>query len=186
MTLCTVWYSLCVCQALGCILYLLCFKKHPFEEGAKLQIVNGKYNIPQNDTKYTVFHQLVRKRPHEPLHNPQNYPEFLLLGALVEAVLWCRVRLFSGSMLKINPEERLSINELVNQLQEIAAARNVNPKSPITEVQPVWLKLILLMLSFFLKAKDQIPFWNHIDRPLLFCFSTPNVKLPFDWRTGLS
>uniref|UniRef100_A0A671QL25 Cyclin-G-associated kinase-like n=1 Tax=Sinocyclocheilus anshuiensis TaxID=1608454 RepID=A0A671QL25_9TELE len=72
--------------------------QHPFEEGAKLQIVNGKYNIPQNDTKYTVFHQLIR------------------------------------SMLKINPDERLSINELVSQLQEIAAARNVNPKSPITEL----------------------------------------------------
>uniref|UniRef100_A0A673HNK4 Cyclin-G-associated kinase-like n=1 Tax=Sinocyclocheilus rhinocerous TaxID=307959 RepID=A0A673HNK4_9TELE len=84
--------------ALGCILYLLCFKQHPFEEGAKLQIVNGKYNIPQNDTKYTVFHQLIR------------------------------------SMLKINPDERLSINELVSQLQEIAAARNFNPKSPITEL----------------------------------------------------
>ena len=39
-----------------------------------------------------------------------------------------------GSMLKVNPEERLSVTELVNQLQEIAAARTVNPKSPITEV----------------------------------------------------
>lgn len=39
-------------------------------------------------------------------------------------------------MLKVNPEERLSITELVNLLQEIAAARNVNPKSPITEVAP--------------------------------------------------
>ena len=39
-----------------------------------------------------------------------------------------------GAMLKVNPEERLSVTELVNQLQEIAAARNVNPKSPITEV----------------------------------------------------
>ncbi|XP_041113460.1 cyclin-G-associated kinase-like isoform X2 [Polyodon spathula] len=84
--------------ALGCILYLLCFKQHPFEEGAKLQIVNGKYSIPQNDTRYTVFHDLIR------------------------------------SMLKVNPEERLSITELVNQLQEISAARNVNPKSPITEL----------------------------------------------------
>lgn len=37
-------------------------------------------------------------------------------------------------MLKVNPDERLSITELVNQLQEIAAARNVNPKSPVTEV----------------------------------------------------
>ncbi|XP_077377441.1 cyclin-G-associated kinase [Festucalex cinctus] len=84
--------------ALGCILYLLCFKQHPFEEGAKLQIVNGKYSMPQNDTKYTVYHDLIR------------------------------------SMLKVNPTERLSITELVNRLQEIAAARNVNPKSPVTEL----------------------------------------------------
>ncbi|KAF7687730.1 hypothetical protein HF521_014958 [Silurus meridionalis] len=84
--------------ALGCILYLLCFKQHPFEDGAKLSIVNGKYTIPENESRYTVFHQLIR------------------------------------SMLKVNPEERLSITELVNQLQEIAAARNVNPKSPITEL----------------------------------------------------
>uniref|UniRef100_A0A3B1JA86 Cyclin-G-associated kinase n=1 Tax=Astyanax mexicanus TaxID=7994 RepID=A0A3B1JA86_ASTMX len=98
--------------ALGCILYLLCFKQHPFEEGAKLQIVNGKYSIPQNDTRYTVFHQLIR------------------------------------SMLKINPEERLSITELVNQLQEIAAARNVNPKSPVTEVT-VCVCVIMSLLSAY-------------------------------------
>ncbi|NXE93456.1 GAK kinase, partial [Menura novaehollandiae] len=84
--------------ALGCILYLLCFRQHPFEDGAKLRIVNGKYVIPQNDTRYSVFHDLIR------------------------------------STLKVNPEERLSITELVNQLQEIAAARNVSPKSPITEL----------------------------------------------------
>lgn len=42
---------------------------------------------------------------------------------------------FLGSTLKVNPDERLSITELVNQLQEVAAARNVNPKSPITEVK---------------------------------------------------
>ncbi|KAI1239844.1 hypothetical protein IHE44_0011279 [Lamprotornis superbus] len=67
-------------------------------DGAKLRIVNGKYVIPQNDTRYSVFHDLIR------------------------------------STLQVNPEERLSITELVNQLQEIAAARNVNPKSPITEL----------------------------------------------------
>lgn len=84
--------------ALGCILYLLCFRQHPFEDGAKLRIVNGKYSIPPDDTQYSVFHGLIR------------------------------------ATLKVNPEERLSITELVNQLQEIAAARNVNPKSPITEL----------------------------------------------------
>lgn len=35
--------------------------------------------------------------------------------------------------MKINPQERTSITEVVNQLQEIAAARNINLKSPITE-----------------------------------------------------
>ncbi|XP_066241436.1 cyclin-G-associated kinase isoform X1 [Saccopteryx leptura] len=84
--------------ALGCILYLLCFGQHPFEDGAKLRIVNGKYSIPADDTRYSVFHGLIR------------------------------------ATLKVNPEDRLSITELVNQLQEIAAARNVNPKSPITEL----------------------------------------------------
>ncbi|NWR31083.1 GAK kinase, partial [Tachuris rubrigastra] len=47
--------------ALGCVLYLLCFRQHPFEDGAKLRIVNGKYVIPQNDTRYSVFHDLIRK-----------------------------------------------------------------------------------------------------------------------------
>ncbi|XP_060696107.1 cyclin-G-associated kinase isoform X1 [Hemiscyllium ocellatum] len=84
--------------ALGCILYLLCFKQHPFEDGAKLGIVNGKYSIPVNDIRYTVFHDLIR------------------------------------NMMKVNPEERLTITEVVNQLQEIAAARNINLKSPITEL----------------------------------------------------
>ncbi|XP_051054005.1 cyclin-G-associated kinase isoform X4 [Phodopus roborovskii] len=84
--------------ALGCILYLLCFRQHPFEDGAKLRIVNGKYSIPVNDTRYTVFHDLIR------------------------------------AMLKVNPEERLSIAEVVRQLQEIAAVRDVNPKAPITEL----------------------------------------------------
>jgi len=52
-----------------------------------------------------------------------------------EFLLYCLNLPFLGSTLKVNPEERLSITELVNQLQEIAAARNVNPKSPITEVK---------------------------------------------------
>ncbi|XP_016050673.1 cyclin-G-associated kinase isoform X2 [Erinaceus europaeus] len=84
--------------ALGCILYLLCFRQHPFEDGARLRIVNGKFSIPPDDTRYTVFHGLIR------------------------------------ATLKVNPEERLTITELVNQLQEIAAARGVNPRAPVSEL----------------------------------------------------
>lgn len=51
-------------------------------------------------------------------------------------------------MLKVNPEERLSITELVNQLQEIAAARNVNPKSPITEVNACSKSTLVIDVTF--------------------------------------
>ncbi|XP_013399366.1 cyclin-G-associated kinase [Lingula anatina] len=46
--------------ALGCVLFMLCFREHPFEDSAKLRIINGKYNIPATDSKYKVFHGLIR------------------------------------------------------------------------------------------------------------------------------
>ncbi|RMZ96469.1 cyclin-G-associated kinase, partial [Brachionus plicatilis] len=46
--------------ALGCVLYLLCFNKHPFEDGSKLRIINGKYQIPVNDGDFSELHDLIR------------------------------------------------------------------------------------------------------------------------------
>lgn len=34
---------------LGCILYTLCFAKHPFFEAQKLAIINAHYFIPEED-----------------------------------------------------------------------------------------------------------------------------------------
>lgn len=46
--------------ALGCILYTLCFMRHPFEDAAKLRILNANYSIP-SDSKYSCFHDIIRK-----------------------------------------------------------------------------------------------------------------------------
>lgn len=48
--------------ALGCVIFLLSFREHPFEDSAKLRIINAKYNIPPDDTQYEVLHDLIRKR----------------------------------------------------------------------------------------------------------------------------
>ena len=48
-------------QALGCILFALCFNEHPYEDSAKLRIINANYSIPASDTEYTVFHDLIRE-----------------------------------------------------------------------------------------------------------------------------
>ncbi|KAK5644950.1 hypothetical protein RI129_006250 [Pyrocoelia pectoralis] len=45
--------------ALGCILYTLCYMRHPFEDGAKLRILNANYSIPQ-DQKYSCFHNIIK------------------------------------------------------------------------------------------------------------------------------
>ncbi|XP_031568083.1 cyclin-G-associated kinase-like [Actinia tenebrosa] len=45
--------------ALGCILFYLCFMEHPFEDSAKLRILNAKYTIPETDKMYTEFHHLI-------------------------------------------------------------------------------------------------------------------------------
>ncbi|OWF38973.1 cyclin-G-associated kinase-like [Mizuhopecten yessoensis] len=81
--------------ALGCVLYILCYNVHPFEDSAKLRIINANYTIPESDTTYTVFHDLLR------------------------------------SLLKVDPDHRPDINAVVDQLQQIAAARNVNLKEKL-------------------------------------------------------
>lgn len=47
--------------ALGCILYALCYKRHPFEDSAKLAILNANYNIPVNDLKFKDYHSIISK-----------------------------------------------------------------------------------------------------------------------------
>ncbi|XP_023312590.1 cyclin-G-associated kinase-like, partial [Anoplophora glabripennis] len=45
--------------ALGCILYMLCYMKHPFEDSAKLRIINANYTLP-SDSKFFCFHDIIR------------------------------------------------------------------------------------------------------------------------------
>lgn len=45
--------------ALGCVLYMLCFLKHPFEDSAKLRILNANY-VLSNDSRYTCFHDILK------------------------------------------------------------------------------------------------------------------------------
>ena len=47
--------------ALGCTLFFLCFHQHPFEDSAKLAIVNGNYRMPFGDFTYTMFHDLIKQ-----------------------------------------------------------------------------------------------------------------------------
>jgi len=45
--------------ALGCMLYLLCFRTHPFEDSGKLRIMNANYKIPEADNTFVMFHEII-------------------------------------------------------------------------------------------------------------------------------
>ena len=47
--------------ALGCLLYVLCYTKHPFEDSAKLRILNANYIIPTGDKQFAYFHDIISK-----------------------------------------------------------------------------------------------------------------------------
>ncbi|KAK0406926.1 hypothetical protein QR680_018892 [Steinernema hermaphroditum] len=67
--------------ALGCILYYLCYRTHPFEDSAKLRIINAKYSLPADSTSaYAMFHPLIQ-RTLQP--DPRNRPR---IGELCESV----------------------------------------------------------------------------------------------------
>lgn len=45
--------------AMGCILYFLCYQKHPYEDGGKLRIINANYILPP-DSRYHCFRDLIK------------------------------------------------------------------------------------------------------------------------------
>lgn len=46
--------------ALGCVLFLLCFREHPFPDSSKLRILNANYSIPPGNTSFDILHDLIR------------------------------------------------------------------------------------------------------------------------------
>lgn len=45
--------------ALGCVLFCLCYRRHPYEDSAKLRIVNANYTMP-SDGRYACFQDVLR------------------------------------------------------------------------------------------------------------------------------
>lgn len=45
--------------ALGCVLYSLCFRQHPFEDAAVLSIINVKYSLPET-SNYTALYPMLQ------------------------------------------------------------------------------------------------------------------------------
>ncbi|XP_033637106.1 cyclin-G-associated kinase-like [Asterias rubens] len=73
--------------ALGCILYMLCFGQHPFEDSAKLRIINANYSIPESDKEFVVLHDLIRAMLQV---DPRNRPPIAVILAQIQEIAAAR------------------------------------------------------------------------------------------------
>ncbi|XP_023034608.1 cyclin-G-associated kinase [Drosophila willistoni] len=46
--------------ALGCILYFLCYQRHPYEDGGKLRIINANYVLPPEPRGAACFRDIIK------------------------------------------------------------------------------------------------------------------------------
>ena len=101
--------------ALGCVLFVLCFNKHPYEDAAKLRIINAKYQIPNGDKEFVEFHDLFRKFD----------LLFVIMFKSTTLILICLTKK-KGTMFNTDPSVRPNINELMFHLENICQTRSIH------------------------------------------------------------
>ena len=116
--------------ALGCMLYLLCFRAHPFEDSGKLRIINANYKLPESDNTFVMFHKIIGE-----CVVTMNYYVYgstvLYCNAyciiLHNILLYCVV---VESCLVVDPGARPSVDALLAQLYSIADHLGENIEQP--------------------------------------------------------
>ncbi|XP_022105405.1 cyclin-G-associated kinase-like [Acanthaster planci] len=81
--------------ALGCILYMLCYGQHPFEDSAKLRIINANYTIPESDKEHVVLHELIRAMLQV---DPRNRPPVSVILAQIHEIAAARGTVLKGPL----------------------------------------------------------------------------------------
>ncbi len=109
--------------AFGCLLYVLKFGRHPFEDSAKLRIINCNYSIPPGSHESDPIVQIIKYS--------NSSSNRVLIDLFVLIHIW-------RSCIKIDPNERISATDIIELLEQNFVDLNsacVNPRQP-TPTQP--------------------------------------------------
>jgi len=105
---------------LGCILYTMCFYKHPFQEMSKLSIVNAAYTFPKDHNYAPKLIDIIRicLTP-----NPTTRPSIFDLCKIFD-------NYFELNNIKLNPDAQRIKEEQRKQEQEMAKFQNNSSNLP--------------------------------------------------------
>ncbi|KAF5403139.1 Cyclin-G-associated kinase [Paragonimus heterotremus] len=114
--------------ALGCILFCLTCTYHPFEDSAKLAILNANYNLPTDSasSEHTIFHGLIRQML---LIDPRQRPNITeVLGELSELASMRELRVNGSIPIMTEVNKRRGVNPTAAPANTVIL--NVDQSSP--------------------------------------------------------
>lgn len=100
------------------MLYYLCVGSHPFEDAAKLSILNGSYKLPAMDTHAALFNELIRAFP----TNKRNQKTKRTEGQFLTLNTPCLPSHCAEILLTLDPDERPSSTGACERLQILQTA----------------------------------------------------------------
>uniref|UniRef100_A0A5K3F440 Cyclin-G-associated kinase n=2 Tax=Mesocestoides corti TaxID=53468 RepID=A0A5K3F440_MESCO len=111
--------------ALGCIIFYLVCGYHPFEDSAKLAILNANFNLPPCDPDFETFHNLIRQML---LVDPTQRPNInSVYGELSDLATTRNVPAFDSIIFNDDVKRRLRI---VTKKQDASASQSTRPAQP--------------------------------------------------------
>nr|XP_014282591.1 cyclin-G-associated kinase isoform X2 [Halyomorpha halys] len=104
--------------AIGCLLCLLAYLRHPFEDSSTLRIINANYSLPPGDSQYKPFHSIIDgclvAEPEKRLTLPQILDR---LASIAETI-------------GINPNEPIPLEKLVIATSSSQDSAKEQPAAP--------------------------------------------------------
>ncbi|VDM11208.1 unnamed protein product, partial [Wuchereria bancrofti] len=129
--------------ALGCVLYYLCYRKHPFEDSAKLRIINAKYSLPDIETEYALLNPLIRWLYFSLTLKLRVFIESICISGLIKMIIYITSRVYSldflslflEATLRIDPRERLNMEDLCERVEVLATALSIDLLKPVENLE---------------------------------------------------
>jgi AP2-associated kinase len=117
---------------LGCVLFALCFFKHPFQDAQKLAILNAHYFFPNdNESKRRIGEKLRDLIRHMLTPNPEKRPDIFEVEDLIET--W-----EDHDAIKLNEEaQKLKDEELRKQGRNSKAPKTTVAKSSVSTTKDI-------------------------------------------------
>lgn len=115
---------------LGCILYILCFYQHPFQEASKLSIINSGYYIPENSYSKELINFIKILLVPDPNKRPSTKELYEIMNEYVKEK---KLIISEERLESTEPKRELKESNNKHEMVQKSNVNNQNKKKDINE-----------------------------------------------------